>query len=51
MSSLRTPDECFLNLSGFSFSPNYLEDLPGDNGLRGHFIDEGPVDAEAEFSV
>jgi pimeloyl-ACP methyl ester carboxylesterase len=47
MDVLRTPDDCFLNLPGFSFSANYLEDLPGYEGLRVHFVDEGPVDAEA----
>jgi haloalkane dehalogenase/tRNA(adenine34) deaminase len=47
MNILRTPEEYFLNLPGFSFSPQYVEDLPGYNGLRVHFIDEGPADAEA----
>lgn len=47
MNILRTLEEYFLNWPGFSFSPQYVEDLPGYNGLRVHFIDEGPVDAEA----
>ena len=40
---LRTPDERFENLPGYSFSPNYLD--VGD-GLRMHYIDEGPKDGE-----
>jgi haloalkane dehalogenase len=43
----RTPDECFLNLPGFSFAPNYLEDLPGFEGVRVHYLDEGPANASA----
>jgi haloalkane dehalogenase len=40
----RTPDEAFADLPGFSFSPRYAE-LP--DGLRMHYVDEGPPDAEA----
>jgi haloalkane dehalogenase/tRNA(adenine34) deaminase len=46
MQILRTPDECFLNLPGFPFAPKYLEDLPGFSGMRVHYVDEGPVNAE-----
>jgi pimeloyl-ACP methyl ester carboxylesterase len=46
MKKLRTPEECFLNLPGFSSPPNYLEDLPGFNGIRVHYIDTGPVNAD-----
>ncbi len=42
---LRTPDECFAALSGFGFAPNYLADLPGADGARMHYLDEGPRDA------
>ena len=49
MQNLRTPDECFLNLPGFSFAPNYLEDLPGSLGARVHYIDEGPSSADATW--
>lgn len=43
---LRTPDECFKNLDGFNFSPHYLENLGGEHeGLRAHYLDEGPVDS------
>lgn len=39
----RTPDERFLNLSGYAFSPRYLE-IPSGLGvqLRMHYVDEGP---------
>lgn len=46
MKILRTPDDCFLNLPGFSFAPNYLEDLPGFEGIRVHYLDEGPANAD-----
>lgn len=45
MQILRTPDECFVNLPDFSYAPNYLEDLPGFGGIRVHYIDEGPANA------
>ena len=45
MPILRTPDERFGNLSGFPFAPHYLEDLPGLDNLRVHYLDEGPTDA------
>lgn len=46
MQKLRTPEECFLNLPGFSSPPNYLEDLPGFNGVRVHYIDTGPANVD-----
>jgi len=42
---LRTPDSCFADLPGFAFEPNYVDDLPGLNGCRIHYLDEGPADA------
>ena len=45
MSVLRTPDDRFENLPGFSFQPHYLEILDEDLGpLRIHYLDEGPAD-------
>lgn len=44
MESVRTPDERFENLEGFDFAPNYLE-LEGFDGMRTHYLDEGPEDA------
>ena len=46
MEYLRTPDDCFTDLPGFDFSPNYLtvDDTEGGE-LRVHYLDEGPADA------
>lgn len=45
MSVLRTPDERFENLAGFSFQPHYLEIQDPDLGpLRIHYLDEGAAD-------
>ena len=41
---VRTPEERFAALPGFPFTPRYAT-LP--DGLRLHYIDEGPPDAEA----
>ncbi len=41
---VRTPEERFAALPGFPFTPRYAT-LP--DGLRLHYIDEGPADAEA----
>ncbi len=48
-SVLRTPDARFAQLPGFPFAPNYLENLPGCEGLRAHYVDEGPRDAQQVF--
>ena len=42
METLRTPDERFANLPGYPFAPHYA--TVGD-GLRIHYVDEGPRDA------
>ena len=47
--ALRTPDERFLNLPGYPFAPNYVEELEGYENLRMHYLDEGPRDAERIF--
>lgn len=39
---LRTPDHCFDNLPDYPFEANYVE----VNGLRIHYLDEGPKDAD-----
>ena len=41
MPAPRTPDDRFADLRGFAFAPHYLE----QDGLRVHYIDEGPRDA------
>ena len=47
--TVRTPDARFADLPGFDFAPNYLEDLPGYEGLRVHYLDEGPHEADRVF--
>lgn len=44
--ALRTPDDRFADLPGCAFAPHYLWALPGFEGLRVHYLDEGPADAE-----
>lgn len=49
MEILRTPDQRFAGLPGFSWAPNYAADLPGFAGLRMHYLDEGPRAARRVF--
>jgi pimeloyl-ACP methyl ester carboxylesterase len=42
---LRTPDERFAALPGYPWAPHYVDQLPGFEGLRVHYLDEGPRDA------
>lgn len=42
---LRTPDARFARLPDFDFPAEYLDDLPGFDGLRLHYVDQGPRDA------
>ncbi|MFZ4068114.1 MAG: haloalkane dehalogenase [Phenylobacterium sp.] len=39
--ALRTPEDRFANLPGFPWTPHYIDDLPGYEGLRCSVIDEG----------
>ncbi|MEM9382781.1 MAG: haloalkane dehalogenase [Planctomycetota bacterium] len=48
-SALRTPDDRFATLPDYPFAPRYLDDLPGYEGLRGHYLDEGDPDADEVF--
>jgi pimeloyl-ACP methyl ester carboxylesterase len=41
--SLRTPDDRFQGLPGFTFAPHYHEGLPGYESLRVHHLDEPPA--------
>jgi haloalkane dehalogenase len=41
MEILRTPDERFVNLPGYPFTPHYAE----VDGVRIHYLDEGPASA------
>lgn len=49
MDALRTPDDRFAGLPNFAYSPHYLEDLPGFEGLRAAYIDEGAPTASRVF--
>jgi haloalkane dehalogenase len=48
---LRTPDDRFAALPGYSFEPHYVEVRAGDDdtgggpSIRVHYLDEGPADA------
>ncbi len=42
---LRTPDKRFAELPGYPFAPHYAGQLPGFEGLRLHYLDEGPPEA------
>jgi haloalkane dehalogenase len=46
---LRTPDERFRSLPEFPFAPHYVDDLPGCQGIRVHYLDEGPPTASQVF--
>jgi tRNA(adenine34) deaminase len=43
--AVRTPDLRFDNLPGYPWAPRYLHNLPALDGLRMHYLDEGPRDA------
>jgi len=49
INALRTPDDRFADLPAFSFPPHYVDDLPGYEGLRAHYLDLGPGDANRTF--
>jgi tRNA(adenine34) deaminase len=44
--ALRTPGACFADIPDYPWQPHYLSDLPSLNGLRMHYLDEGPKDAK-----
>ncbi len=44
--ALRTPDACFDSLPEYPWPPHYASDLPSLAGLRLHYLDEGPRDAQ-----
>ena len=47
--AVRTPDQRFEDLPGYDFAPNYIDSLAGYEGLRVHYLDEGPSDADRIF--
>ena len=46
LDALRTDDSRFADLPDFPYLPRYLDDLPGYQGLRMGYVDEGPRDGE-----
>ena len=47
MKVLRTPEERFVGLPGYSFNPHYVDVDAGSTTLRVHYIDEGAKGAPA----
>ena len=45
----RTPDERFENLADFPYLPHFIDDLPGYEGMRMHYLDEGSDQSEVTF--
>ncbi|MCL4745180.1 MAG: alpha/beta fold hydrolase [Burkholderiaceae bacterium] len=39
--ALRTADDRFAGLPAYPWAPHYVDDLPGCDGLRVHYLDEG----------
>lgn len=44
--ALRTPEVCFADIPHYPWQPHYVSDLPSLGGLRMHYLDEGPKDAQ-----
>lgn len=51
MEVLRTDDSRFDGLPDWPYAPQYLTDLEGYQGLRVHYIDEGPRNAPVVFCL
>jgi pimeloyl-ACP methyl ester carboxylesterase len=45
LEAIRTDDVRFASLPGWPYAPRYVSDLPGYEGMRMHYVDEGPEDA------
>lgn len=46
---LRTPDACFANLPAYPWNPCFIDSLATLCGLRLHYVDEGPRNAEVTW--
>ena len=46
---LKTPEERFINLPDFPYDSVYIDDLKDFEGLRLHYVDEGPPNADHIF--
>ncbi|SDD91252.1 haloalkane dehalogenase [Kordiimonas lacus] len=49
LEAIRTPDDRFDDLPDWPFEPHYMDDLKGYEGMRTHYVDEGPKDADRTF--
>ena len=49
MEVLRTPDDRFMDLPGYDFAANYVDDLHDYEGLRVHYLDQGAKGANRTF--
>ena len=49
MEVLRTPDERFVDLPGYDFAANYVDELQGYEGLRVHYLDQRTHDSDQTF--
>jgi len=47
--ALRTPEERFTHVPDYPLSPQYLSDQQTLDGLRMHYLDEGPQDAKLTY--
>jgi tRNA(adenine34) deaminase len=47
--ALRTPEAQFAGLPDYPWEPHYVSDLPVLDGLRMHYLDEGPADADRVY--
>lgn len=49
---LRTPDDAFANVPDYPFAAHYVDDLPGYEGIRVHYVDEaGEPDGDETGAV
>ena len=47
--AVRTPEARFADLPDYPWAPNYVADLPVLDGLRMHYLDVGPQDAQTTY--
>lgn len=47
--ALRTPEARFKDLPDYAWREHFIGDLPSLNGLRMHYLDEGPLDAPLTY--
>ena len=47
--ALRTPDDRFADIPDFNYPVSYSEDLPGYEGLRAAWVDDGPKTSDRTY--